>query len=382
MGPPHPPVWLEPPGSPCPGGRNVSPDKRFRTLSELEDLAERVLPPGVREYVQGGSEVERTIRANRDAFGRHFLLPRVLVDVREVRTETKFLGRKAAQPFFIAPTAYQTLVHPEGERAMARGAAANGVLLVVSTLSNFSLEDVSEAAPGGERWFQLYVHPDRQVTENLVHRAERAHYRALVLTVDVPVLGTRDHQEEADFHLDPSMPLGNLDPEVPPHRSGPLSQREHAEDRIDPSLTWEILPWLQKRCGLPLLVKGILSPPEARRALDAGAAGVIVSNHGGRQLDGAPATLEALPGVVRAMGDEGEVYLDGGVRRGSDVLLALALGARGVGLGRPPLWALAAGGAEGVQRWAGLLREEFRHALALTGCREVKDVGPQLLFQK
>ncbi len=354
----------------------------FKTLSELQRVGERTLPAGVREYVQGGSEEERTLRANRDAFGHYHLLPRVLVNVQEVRTDTELLGRKTPQPFFIAPTAYQTLVHPEGERAMARGAAANGVLHVVSTLSNFSLEDVSDAAPGGERWFQLYVHRDRHVTESLVRRAERAHYRALVLTVDVPVLGTRDRQEEADFHLDPSMPLGNLDPEVPPSRLGPLTQREHAEHRIDPSLTWEILGWLKERCGLPLLVKGILSPADARRALDEGASGVIVSNHGGRQLDGTPATLEALPGVARALGDEGEVYLDGGVRRGSDVLLALALGARGVGLGRPPLWALAAGGAEGVQRWAGLLREEFGNALALTGCREVKDVGPGLLFQK
>ncbi len=360
----------------------MSPGTLFRTLSELEATADRILPSGVQEYVQGGSEEERTIQANREAFAHRFLLPRVLADVREVRTGTTFLGRKTPQPFFIAPTAYQTLVHPEGERAMARAAAAEGVLLSLSTLSNFSLESVSEAAPGGERWFQLYVHRDRQVTEAIVRRAEKAHYQGLVLTVDVPVLGIRDRQEEAAFHLDSAMPLGNLDPEVPPHRSGPLSQRDHAEDRIDPSLTWEILPWLKERTGLPLLVKGVLSPTDARRALDERAAGVIVSNHGGRQLDGAPATLDALPAVAEAVGSDGEVYLDGGVRRGSDVVLALALGARGVGLGRPPLWALAAGGAEGVRRWARLLREEFRNALALTGCRGVEDVNPGLLFRK
>jgi 4-hydroxymandelate oxidase len=358
------------------------PTVPFTTLSDLETAGERALPPGVRESVQGGSEEERTLRANREAFQHLFLLPRVLVDVREVRTGTEFLGRKTPQPFFIAPTAYQTLVHPEGERAMARAAAAEGVLLALSTLSNFSLETVAESAPEGERWFQLYVHRDRRVTEGMVRRAERAHYRALVLTVDVPVLGVRDRQEEAHFQIDATMPLGNLDPELSGHRSGPLTQREHAEDRIDPSLTWEILPWLKARTGLPVLVKGVLSPDDARRAVDAGASGVIVSNHGGRQLDGAPATLQALPAVARALGTDAEVYLDGGVRRGSDILLALALGARGVGLGRPPLWALAAGGMEGARRWAQLLGQEFRNALALTGCRDVQDVNAGLVFPK
>jgi 4-hydroxymandelate oxidase len=355
-------------------------DPGFRTLSGLHSAAERALPASIRAYVDGGAGEERTLRANRRAFEDRRLFPRALVNVERIETRTHFLGEEQGVPFFIAPTAYQALVHPEGESGMARAAAAEGVLYTASTMSNQSMELVAKAASGAPRWFQLYVQPDPARTSSLVERARAAGYRALVLTVDAPILGDRDRQEEAGFTLDPAMPLGNLDPGSYAEGKDPLPQKSYARGRITADFVWESLERLCRSAGLPVLVKGVISPEDARRALASGARGVVVSNHGGRQLDGAPATLEALPGVVQAVGDRGEVYLDGGVRRGADILVALALGARGVGLGRPSLWALAAGGEAGVRRWLALLREDLRTALALTGCRAIPEIRRDILF--
>jgi len=247
-----------------------------------------------------------------------------------------------------------------------------------STLSSLSLEEIARAAPEGLRWFQLYLQPEFAGTRRLVERAEKAGYRAVVLTADVPVLGVRDRQAEAGFAIDSSEPIGN-GPEVVPPARGPTPTAAGFSLRADGSASWEIVDRLREVTDLPIVVKGVLTASDAREAVRHGACGIVVSNHGGRQLDHVAASLDALPEVVAAVGSDAEVYLDGGVRRGTDVLVALATGARAVGLGRPVLWVLAAGGAAGVSRFLEVLAEEFATAMALTGCGSLSEIHPGLL---
>lgn len=339
----------------------------FRSLSGLERAAEGRIPSAIWDYIQGGSGEERTLGANCEAFRRRTLRPKVFVDVSVLDPRTSLLGAPVAVPFFLAPTAYQGQVHADGERATARAAAAAGVLGVFSTLSSFSLEEIAEAGGAGPRWFQLYLQPDFSRTQQLVRRAERAGYRAIVLTADVPLLAIRDRQALEGFALDAPVALGNGPEFVSPAR-GPRPEGGRFRLRPETGGGWGILDRLRETTQLPLVVKGVLRREDARAAVDHGARAVVVSNHGGRQLDGAPATLDVLPEIVAEIGSEAEVYLDGGVRRGSDIAIALALGARAVGLGRPVLWALAAGGAQGVARYLDLLRDEFVNVMALCGC--------------
>ncbi len=350
----------------------------FRTLGELEAAASRTLPAALWDYVQGGAGEERTVRANRAAFQARVLRPRVLADVRSIDLRTTVLGQRVRLPIFVAPTAYQGSIHPEGEAGTARGAADWGALAVFSTLSSQSLEAIAEAAPGGPRWFQLYLQPDRSVTRRLVERAETAGYRAIVLTVDVPLLANRDRQARGGFALDAPVPVGNGPDVLSPSRA-PVDDGDAYRIRDDAGATWETLTELRNYTSLPLVVKGILTAEDARRAVDHGARGIVVSNHGGRQLDGAPASLDALSEVVAEVGTEAEVYLDGGARRGTDVVLALALGARAVGLGRPVLWALAVGGSAGVSRLFELLGRELATVMALAGRRSLLELGPELV---
>jgi isopentenyl diphosphate isomerase/L-lactate dehydrogenase-like FMN-dependent dehydrogenase len=261
------------------------------------------------------------------------------------------LGTEVAFPVLVAPVAFQGLAHPDAEKAMARGAAAAGTVMCLSTLSTASLEEVAEAAPEGARWFQLYWGPDRSQVQDLVERAGAAGYRAIVVTVDLPELGRRERDLRTGFKA-PS-PLSNS---------------------TDDSLTWRDLDWLRERTTLPILVKGILTAEDAALALEAGMEGIVVSNHGGRQLDGVAASLDALPEVVEVVGDRAEILVDGGVRRGTDVVKALALGARAVLVGRAALYGLAVDGAAGVEHVLGLLREEFELALGLCGCPSPQDV--------
>lgn len=351
---------------------------RFASLSELEAAASRRVGARIASYIAGAAATGWTERENARAFDRWVLRPRVLAGIREVDLRAEMLGERVTAPVYIAPTAYQGLIHPDGEGGIARAAGRAGVLAMFSTLSSWSLERIAAARPRGPRWFQLYLQPNWSDTKRLAARAERAGFTALVLTADVPVLGVRDAQLRTGFAIDRTLPLGNAPGVVPPSRGPERSGATYSSGRELPE-TWEVVDRIREVSRLPLVVKGVLDPRDARRAVDYGARAVIVSNHGGRQLDRAPPALDALPAVVRAVGRRAEVYLDGGVRRGSDVLIALALGAKAVGVGRPPLWALAVAGEAGVARYLSLLTTDIASALILTGRGTVSKVDRSLV---
>jgi 4-hydroxymandelate oxidase len=348
-------------------------------LAALEAAARERLERGVYDYIAGGADAELTLADNLAAWSRLRLRPRVLRDVTEVSTATTLLGSPVPTPLLVAPMAYHRMADPDGEAASAAGAAAAGAAYVCSTQATMSVEEVADAAPDALRWFQVYVVRDRGWTAELVARAATAGYRALVLTVDVPLLGTRLRDLRNDFRL----PTGLKPANAPP--TGAARQRELAADvlaqagQFDPALTPDTIGWLAERSGLPVVVKGVLRGDDAVACLDAGAVGVVVSNHGGRQLDGVVATADALPEVAAAVGDRAEVYVDGGIRHGTDILKALALGARAVLIGRPVLWGLAAGGAAGVERVLSALVAELRLAMALCGAVSLDQITPDLL---
>ncbi len=345
----------------------------FATISELEGVAARRTAPGVWEYVTTGAGDETTLRANREAFDRWALVPRALRNIRSVNLSTDLLGATVAAPFFAAPTARHGAIHRGGERATARALARAGLLGVYSTLSSRSLEEIASASGTAPRWFQLYLQPDLDGSIDLVRRAERAGFSALVVTVDAPILGHRDTQVRGKFAIFDQVPFGNG-----PHVRTPARQVDRRSGRflVDgiADYTWETVDRLRDATDLPLVIKGILDPDDARAAVRHGARAVVVSNHGGRQLDRAVAALDALPDVVRAVGHRAEVLMDGGVRRASDILVALALGARATGLGRPVLWALAAGGEDGIARLVDLLENELAISLVLLGRGSVAEV--------
>jgi 4-hydroxymandelate oxidase len=340
-------------------------------LEDFEEAARVALPQMVFDYYAGGAGDEWTLAENRRAFDRWVLRPRILNDVSNVDLATTVLGQEVAFPILLAPTALQRMAHRDGELATARAAASLRALMVLSTISTFSLEEV--AGTGAARWFQLYVHRDRDLTAELVRRADAAGYGAIVLTVDAPFLGRRYRDEVNRFSLPPGMGLANFPGGVIPHVNG-SGLMAFFRSELDPSLSWRDVEWLRGLSSLPVVLKGILTAEDAVKAVEAGAAGVIVSNHGGRQLDGVPASIDVLPEVVEAVGDRAEVLLDGGVRRGADVLRALALGARAVLVGRPYLWGLAVGGADGVRRVLELLRDDLMLAMALAGRDRVEAV--------
>jgi 4-hydroxymandelate oxidase len=323
------------------------------------------------DYYAGGAGEEWTLRENRRAFGRWTIRPRVLVDVSTVDTRTTVLGEEVPFPILLAPTAFQRMAHRDGELATARGAAAVDALMVVSTISTVSLEDI--AATGVRRWFQLYVLKDRDLTAELVKRAHAAGYGAVMLTVDTPILGRRLRDERNRFALPPGIGLANLEGMGLPDSTG-SGLFSFFLDRHDASLTWEDVAWLRSLSPLPILLKGIVTAEDTRLAVEAGVAGIVVSNHGGRQLDGATATLDVLPEVVEAAGGRTEILLDGGVRSGSDVFKALALGARAVLVGRPYLWGLAVDGADGVRAVLEILRDDLILTMALAGRAKITDV--------
>jgi len=354
--------------------------ERLITIDEFEEAARAVLPKNAYDYYRSGADDERTLDKNRRAFEQYEIWYRVLVDVTRRELETNLFGERLSLPVLIAPTAYHRMAHPEGELATARAAAGAGTIYVVSTLATTTLEDVA-AASTGPKWFQLYVHKDRDLTRALVTRAEAAGYRAIVLTVDAPVLGRRLADERNVFALPEGLTMANLVTaelltDSPEARS---SLNRYVAARHDPSLTWDDLEWIKGMSRLPLLLKGVVRPDDAARAADRGVDGIIVSNHGGRQLDGSPATIDALPGVVRAVAGRCPVLLDGGVRWGTDVLKALALGASAVLIGRPILWGLAVGGEAGARRVLDVLRGELSTAMALAGCARIADITRDLV---
>jgi 4-hydroxymandelate oxidase len=355
------------------------------TIDDFEEAARGVLSKLAYDYYRSGADGEATLRANRDAFGRYELFYRVLVDVSRLHLATQVLGTDVSSPILIAPTAYHRLAHPDGELATARAAARQGTLLVVSTLATTTLEDVARASTG-PKWFQLYVHKDRGMTHALVERAEAAGYLALVVTVDTPVLGRRLADERNEFGLPEGLTMANLTlpgtsgAEGDPVASSMLAR--YVATRHDTSLTWHGLEVLAASTRLPVVLKGIVRPDDAERAVLHGARGVVVSNHGARQLDGAPATIDALSAIADRIADRCEVYLDGGIRWGTDVLKALGLGARAVLVGRPILWGLATFGEAGVARVLEMLRDELGRAMALAGSPDVRAIDRDLVRKR
>ncbi|HYO41678.1 MAG TPA: alpha-hydroxy acid oxidase [Candidatus Limnocylindrales bacterium] len=340
-------------------------------LPDFEAPARKRLHPAAWAYYAGGAFDGHTLRANTADWDRFALLPRVLVDVSATTLETTILGRPAALPFGVAPAALHGLAHPDGELATARAAAGAGAINVVSTVASRSIEAIAGAAPDGRRWFQLYVQKDRGVTRSLVERAAAAGYEALVLTVDAPVLGYRDDILRQPF--DPGEDAyANLPKRDAWQHGGELDE---ILDMRGVPLTWDTLAAIRSWAPLPLVLKGVLAPEDARIAVDHGVDAVWVSNHGGRQLDRSPSAITALAPVVAAVEGRAEVYLDGGIRRGPDVLVALALGATAVFTARPFLYALAAAGEAGVAKAFAILREETDRALAIVGATSPVAVG-------
>jgi 4-hydroxymandelate oxidase len=337
-------------------------------LFDYEQLARASLKPEIWDYFQGGSGDEITLRENRDAFERIKLLPRVLRDVRSVDIGTVVQGTEVSLPVLIAPTAFHGLVHPQGECATALAASKSKTVMIASTFATRRLEEVAGSA-SGSRWFQLYVYHDMGLTGALVQRAEAAGYHAIVLTVDVPRLGRRERDKRNGFRLPQDLHIANIDKTF---ISGDYLPEPAA-------ITWDIVPWLRSMTSLPIVLKGIITPEDALLALEHGVNGIVVSNHGGRQLDGTIASIEALPHVSRAVAGRCEIYVDGGIRRGTDILKALALGARAVLIGRPAIWGLAANGAEGVQQILDLLRDELELAMALAGCSNLQMIDHSLI---
>ena len=338
------------------------------TLAEYEPLARERTDPAAWAYQAGGAGDEISLAENRASWDRIRLRPRVLVDVTDRDLTTTAFGADLDHPIVVAPTADHSLSNPGAERDTARGTAASGGLFTLSTISSVSMEDVASAAPESPRWFQLYAPADRNACRALVERAAAAGYSAIAVTVDLPLPGNRERDLRSGFEIDLGVHLPPQQPVDP--ETGIV---------ILPAFDWDELAWLRSVCPVPLVAKGVLRADDALRAVEAGCDGVWVSNHGGRQLDTSVTGADALPEIADAVGHRALLVVDGGVRRGVDVLKGLALGADLVAIGRPALWGLAVGGADGVQHVIELLRDELSLAMAIAGCRTVAEVTPDLL---
>jgi 4-hydroxymandelate oxidase len=341
------------------------------SLADFEPLARHVLEPGVFGYIAGGAWDEQSLGEAEAAWRRRRLRPRVLLDVSHVDPATTMAGQAASLPLAIAPMAAHGLAHPDAEIATARAAAAAGIPFTLSTMSTRSIEAVAAAVPNGVRWFQLYAQADPRRSRSFVERAAAAGYSAILVTVDLPVLGYRERDLRSGFNL--AVPHANFDDGPGPDHASHAPDHDNGYDIIesdlDRGLTWRELAEIRSWTSLPLILKGILTAEDARIAVDHGVEGIVVSNHGARQLDRAVAPADALEEVVAATGGATEIWVDGGIRRGLDVVTGVALGARGVLVGRPILWALAAAGEAGVERALAILRTETVIALTLLGAR-------------
>ncbi len=330
-------------------------------LFDFEKMAEGKMTKMAYEYVAGGAADEITIRWNRQAYDTLKINPGVLHDVSKLDTTVTLFGHKLAYPILIAPTAYHKIMHPEGELATAKGAGKAKAIYVVSSYTTTTLEEIKKVS-SGPLWFQLYARDDKEYTKNLVQKAEALGFRALCITVDTPVDGARNRQARANFEL-------------------PEGINVHYRIGDDLSLTWKEMEYIISFAKIPVLLKGILNPNDAETAIKIGASGIIVSNHGGRNLDTVPATIEVLPGIVERVNKRIPILLDGGIRRGTDVLKAIALGANAVLVGRPICYGLAQGGAEGVAKTLDILRVELEMAMALTGRATIASIDPSLIWK-
>ena len=375
---------------------------RCQTIDDLRAMAKRTVPQPIFDYVDGAAWDEVTVRRNRTGFERFELLPRMLVDAANVEMSTTALGREIALPIIGAPTGMTGLNHPDGEGAIARAAHSVGTIYTQSALSSLSVEEVSAVAPG-PKWFQLYVMNDRGVARDMLARASAAGYEALVLTVDVQVAGVRERDVRNRFSVPPRLTLraaaqgvvrprwsrnfitrprlttGNMASPRQAAGEGVLAHAAYVNRQFDPSVTWDDIEAFREQWDGPVLLKGILRPDDAVRAVEHGIDGIIVSNHGGRQLDHAISTIEALPAIAEVVAGRSEIYLDSGIRRGTDILTALALGARAVLIGRPLVYGLGAAGEAGARRAFELLRGELATALALAGYPRISDLGPDAI---
>ncbi|HSQ30130.1 MAG TPA: alpha-hydroxy acid oxidase [Gemmatimonadaceae bacterium] len=353
-------------------------------LDSLEARARDRLDPMLYDYIAGGSGDEWTLNESRAAWSRFQLLPRMLRGVSDRSLATTVLGQPISLPVLVPPMGFQGLCHPEAEQATARGTAAEGTIFCASTVSNESLESIAQSCDG-PRWFQLYVYRDKSITRDLVDRAVAAGYSALCLTVDTPLAGARERDRRNSLRMPTHLALGNFPVEhTAEHHHGRgagSSLAQYIAAWWDPGLTWDDVSWLRSVSPVPVVVKGVLAPDDAVLAIEHGASAVIVSNHGGRQLDTAPAPATMLRAVADAVGGRAEVLVDGGIRRGTDVIKALALGARAVLVGRPVLWGLTLDGADGVRAVIQHLRLEIDLAMALAGCRTVDDIGREFVLQ-
>jgi len=355
-------------------------------LADFEESAKTRITHEAWEFFNGAVADEITMRWNKEAYQRMRLKPRILVDVSKLDTHVTLFGESHPFPIILAPTAYHKLAHPEGEIATARGAGAAGATLIVSTVATTSIEDIAAAARG-PLWFQLYYQPDRGFTRDLIQRAESAGCKAICLTVDTPVVGARNREMRAKFQLPPNLNLPNLkglvvngvamEKNAGGHGAAPGSIYSAV---MDAAMTWRDIDWLLSTVKVPLLFKGVLNPDDADHAVKAGVSGIIVSNHGARNLDTVPATADALPQVAEKVAGRVPVIVDGGVRRGTDVLKALALGANAIMIGRPYLYGLSVAGDDGVAAVVNILRREFEMAMALTGRPTIASIDRSVLW--
>jgi 4-hydroxymandelate oxidase len=346
------------------------------TLNELEGLAESCMSPMAMAYVAGGAADEITLRANSEDWKRIRLMPKALVDVSQIDLRTQILSQHFDFPVLLAPTAFHRLCHPEGELATVTGANHAGVGMVLSSLSTTSVEEIGGASQH-PLWFQLYAQEDRGLTKEMVQRARTAGCKAVCITVDTPILGARHRESRARFRLPDDFKLPNLNLGSVTHR--PVRGAIYS-DLLNPRLVWEDIEWISSAAAVPVLLKGVMNPDDALRAADSGVAGLIISNHGGRNLDTAPSTAEALPRIAEKLNGRLPLLVDGGIRRGTDILKAIALGANAVMIGRPYLYALSVAGAEGVARVVEILRTELMMAMALTGRKSIAEIDRTVLF--
>jgi 4-hydroxymandelate oxidase len=342
-------------------------------LNDIEQAAKSVLSKAVYDFIAGGAEDEVTLVANREVFKKIQILPRVLSARSPLDLRSKFLGMNLDFPIIIAPMALMSLAHSAGEMAVGRAAEKAGIPISVSTMSSYRLEDIA-ADSRAHKLFQLYIFKDRRLSIKLLEKAENNQYSAIIITVDTPCMGSRERDLRNNFTLPLNLYAANLFEEGAGMLSGAASLREFTDEYFEPNLIWDDIVELKKRCHLPLIIKGILRPMDAQRAYDCGADAVILSNHGGRQLDGLASPLMMLPLVHEVLGNKVPIVCDGGFRRGTDILKALALGASAVTLGRPVLWGLAMNGEEGVGQVFSLIKKEFSTALKLCGYDNIADL--------